>query len=68
MYNMCIILMIYSEEEEEDSPTCSLGGSQNEVWLSLIWKLVDVDVVSASGQEVSDGDRVGCARNIWRSR
>lgn len=32
----------------------------------MIWELVDVDVVSASWQEVSDGDSGGCARNIWR--
>lgn len=49
-------------------PTCGLGGGQDEVRLSLIWELVDVDIVSASWQEVSDGDGGGCARKIWRCR
>lgn len=56
-----------TKEEERDFPTCCLGGGQNEVWLSLNWDLVNVDIVSASWQEVADGDRGGCARNIWRS-
>lgn len=56
------------KEEEKDSPTCGLGGAQNDFWLSLIWKLIDVNIVPASWQEVADGDRGGCARNIWRCR
>lgn len=47
--------------------TCGLRRGQNEVGLSLIGKLVNIDVVSASGQEVRDGDGCGGARNIWRS-
>lgn len=56
------------KEEEKDSPTCGLGGAQNDFWLSLIWDLVDVNIVPASWQEVADGDRGGGARNIWRCR
>lgn len=56
------------KKEEKDSPTCGLGGAQNEVRLSLIWKLIDVNIVSAPWQEVTDGDRRGWARNIWRWR
>lgn len=66
--NMAACDYCHDEGEGKDSPTCGLGGPQNEVWLSLIWKLIDVNIVPASWQEVADGDRGGRARNIWRCR
>ena len=43
------------------------GGCQYQVWLALSGKLIDSDVISASGQEIANGDRRGCVWKLWRS-
>lgn len=55
----CPEQIVMTKSRRRIFPTCGLGGGQDEVRLSLIWKLIDVDVVSASWQEVSNGDGGG---------
>lgn len=55
-------------ENIEAASTCGLRGGQNQVGLSLIRELINIDVVSASRQQVRDGDGGGGVRNIWKSR
>lgn len=61
-------LLSHSHEKVQNCfITGGRGGCQDQVWLSLSWKLVDLDIIPASRQEIANADRRGCVWKLWRS-
>lgn len=62
-------LLSHSHEKVQNCfITGGRGGCEDQVWLSLSWKLVDSDIIPASRQEIANADRRGCVRKLWRSQ